>query len=85
MNATPRPWKVLYKYDTHKVKRDRDGHIIGPVTMDFDDYQHALTCVNTHDKAKAFVRAIAGDYPVNQADWNALQHEAKALLADMEG
>ena len=83
MNATPRPWKVLWKYDTHKVKRDRDGRIIGPVTMDFDDYLYALHCVNTHNKAIQALRSLINNNGTGAMEW-AISN-AKALLAEMEG
>ena len=95
MNATPRPWKVLWKYDTHKVKRDRDGRIIGPVTMDFDDYMHALTCVNTHERAKARLHSLMNTLErlaIEKANEPGIGNELKEqlkwgkdLLADMEG
>jgi hypothetical protein len=46
MNWTPEPWQHIYQHDTHKVKRDRAGRMLGTVTMDLDDYDHALECVN---------------------------------------
>lgn len=81
MNATPRPWKVLWKYDTHKVKRDRDGRIIGPVTMDFDDYLHALHCVNTHERAITTLKRVEACIRFKAP----MRDEINALLADMEG
>jgi hypothetical protein len=46
MSHSPEPWRHVWKHDTHKVKRDRTGHMLGPVTMDLDDYDRALDCVN---------------------------------------
>ena len=39
-------WKILYGHDTHKVKRDRKGRILGDVVVPFEDYQRAVECVN---------------------------------------
>lgn len=62
--TTARPWKALWKYDTHKIKRDQDGRIIGPVTMDFDDYLYALQAVNAHE---ALVEALESALNLEQA------------------
>jgi hypothetical protein len=43
---TPTPWRIVWKHDTHKVKRDKEGRILGPVTVPFEDYCYALECVN---------------------------------------
>lgn len=40
------PWRHLYKRDTHKVKRDKEGRILGQVTVPFYDYARACECVN---------------------------------------
>ena len=95
-HATPRPWKVLYGYDTHKVKRDRNGRIVGPVTLDFDDYMLALHAVNTHERAKAVLRNFVEaeeEWMKERAGMNAsfddhlgsAYRQAKALLIDMAG
>ena len=55
MPHTATPWKHVYGHDTHKVKRDAAGRMLGPVTMDLDDYDHAIHCVNTHE---ALVEAL---------------------------
>lgn len=55
MTHTPTPWKVLWKHDTHKVRRDKQGRIIDNVIVPFEDYVHAMHCVNTHD---ALVEAL---------------------------
>lgn len=46
MNHTPEPWQHVWHQDTHKVKRDRQGRMLGPVTLPLDDYDRALDCVN---------------------------------------
>lgn len=56
MKHTPAPWKHVLGQDTHKVARDIRGRMLGPVTMDMDDYDHAIDCVNSHD---ALVARIA--------------------------
>jgi hypothetical protein len=43
---TPGPWQHVCGHDTHKVKRDASGRMLGPVTMDLDDYDRAMDCVN---------------------------------------
>jgi len=45
-NWTPEPWQHVLGHDTHKVKRDSAGRMLGPVTMDLDDYDRACECVN---------------------------------------
>lgn len=46
MTHTPTPWQHVSGIDTHQVKRDRQGRMLGPVTMDLVDYDHACACVN---------------------------------------
>jgi lipopolysaccharide biosynthesis regulator YciM len=45
-NWTTEPWQHILGHDTHKVKRDKAGRMLGPVTMDLDDYDRACECVN---------------------------------------
>ena len=40
------PWRHVWKHDTHRVRRDREGHIIDNVVVPFDDYARACTAVN---------------------------------------
>ena len=49
MTHTPTPWKVVWKHDTHKVRRDKNGRIIDNVVVPFEDYQYAMHCVNSHE------------------------------------
>ena len=46
MSHTPEPWQHIWKHDTHKVKRDRTGRMLGDFAMDLDDYNRACECVN---------------------------------------
>lgn len=64
--VTPTPWRILFEHDTHKVKRDARGRILGPVSLPFEDYQHACDCVNQHarllaerEKLRATLEALA--------------------------
>lgn len=51
--VTPTPWRILFEHDTHKVRRDARGRILGPVSLPFEDYQHACDCVNQHTRLLA--------------------------------
>lgn len=66
---TAEPWKHVYGHDTHKVKRDKNGAMLGPVTMSLDDYDRAIACVNACAGAK---------------DPEGLVEFAKAVLRQME-
>ena len=87
MASTARPWKVLWKHDTHNIKRDRAGRILGPVTMDFEDYVEARAAVNCHDEAKValqHIRAMADDaYLIGHPEWAEIVAEVTAALAKM--
>jgi hypothetical protein len=48
--TTPLPWKILWKHDTHKIKRDQDGRILGNVIVPFEDYYMAVQLVNANQK-----------------------------------
>ena len=52
------PWQHVYGHDTHNVKRDKAGRMLGPITMGLDDYDRACACVN----------ALAGLNPEAVAD-----------------
>jgi len=46
MTWSPEPWKHIWQHDTHRVQRDRRGRMLGPVTLELDDYDRAMACVN---------------------------------------
>lgn len=47
-----KPWIIKWKHDTHKIKRDENGRIIGPVTVPFEDYYEAVQMVNDFHEIK---------------------------------
>lgn len=96
MNHTPTPWKIVYQHDTHKVKRDTMGRMLGDVVLPLEDYQYAVECVNAH---AALVDALAnvenygaralGEITAQHTGWyyqlHAAVQQARKALALVEG
>ena len=82
---TPRPWKILYGHDTHRVHRDTNGRIIDFVNVPFEDYQLAVECVNTYPalvEALEYVVILAAENVQSAQDGYAPIYEwAKKALA----
>lgn len=77
MSHTPTPWKR----QLDKMIQNRNGMFLGSFTLP-EDTDHAILCVNAHDKLVAAVRAYLSAQGDCDCDTCCL---ARAALAAAEG